>query len=132
MLPAIDLSSKITVDNAAYNDTNALIYTPPSGLNLLLEEISVSADSTMISDGRMQMFIAGSPFTSNAGASSEIGLSASFSARFSVDVPFIIARGEQLKVRFRTTSGTGSAQTLLIGKLLTDFELERLRAKYGV
>jgi len=132
MLPVLDFGSKLTVNNTAYNSTNTYTYIPPSGLNLLLEEISVSADSALISDGRMQMFIAGVPFTSKGGASVEIPLLAGFSAKYDVNVPFIVERGATLSVAFRTTSSTGSAQVQLIGKLLNDAELERLRAKYGV
>ena len=132
MQPVIDFSGKLSVSNTAYDAVSRYSYTPPAGKYLLVREVSVAGDSTFLSNGKIQMVISGNSVTSNAGTATEISPLNSFSLPFGDDDLIILGPGEKLEVNMRVTSGTGTAQALLIGMLLNEVEYRALLAKKGL
>jgi len=132
MIPVLDFSNEFTVDNTAYNSTNKYAYEAPSGRFLVVQEISIAGDSTFLSDGRIQMSVAGNAVTSKAGASSEVNVINGFSSKIGTDdIPCVLSPSEEIEVLVRTTSGTGKAQIMLTGMLLNEVEYKQYMKNKG-
>lgn len=132
MQPIIDFSSKVSVSNTAYSDSVKYSYKASSGKYFLIREISLTGDSTFLSNGFIQAFLAGNPVTSQAGAAAEISALKGFTLPFRDDDLVILAPGEEFLTKFRVSSGTGEVQIYLIGMLLNAQEYSALLAKKGL
>lgn len=132
MRSIIDFSLKISVANTAYDDTSKYVYKAPSGLYLLIREISMTGDTTFLSNGFIQPFLAGISVTSQAGVAGEITALKGFTLPFGDDDLVILAPGEEFSTKFRVSSGTGIVQIYLIGMLLNAQEYAALLARKGL
>jgi len=132
MRPVIDFSSLLSVSNTEFDDSSKYLYTPPSGMYLWVREISVAADSTFLTNGRVQAFIQGSSITSQASSLQEVQPLNGFTIRFDPEDMIFIAPNENFEARFKVSTGTGKVQAILTGILITVEEYHKLMAKYGL
>lgn len=126
----VDISSKLSVSNTAYGSTPTYKYSVPFDKYVLIRQIAIGADSDFIATGLFQLKINGSNATSQATANTEVGVIGNLAIEFGEkDFIYVEPQGT-VEINMRVSSGSGTAQVIISGTVLSRNEFEKVRAKY--
>lgn len=123
------LPTKKTVTNTTMDYTTPLHkIAAKSGQYIILSEISLGFDTVFLTYGYVQIKINGVPVTEGT---SEMQFLTNYTFDLNNDKLFIgLEPGGSVEIFARSSSGTGSIQTGIIGMECTPYEYELLRKKH--